>query len=227
MDTPKANADIFIVIPAYNEAERIGRVIRGLFEHGWKKIIVVDDGSSDATMMVAREAGALVIRHGSNRGQGASLQTGTELARNLGADVIIHFDGDGQFNASDIAGAVAKLKTEQLDVVLGSRFLDGRSRIPWLKRTILLPVARWINYALTGLKLSDVHNGFRVLSRRASTRICINQDRMAHNTEIPAQIKKYHLAWAEYPVEVIYFEPGQGVAGGLTILWDLFLGTFR
>lgn len=232
--TANSANSIFVILPAYNEAKQIGRVIRGLFqEPGLKavapelQLIVVDDASQDATAEEAYKAGAMVVRHASNRGQGAALQTGNDLARSLGAQIVVHFDADGQFNPHDIAGAIALIKRDEVDIVLGSRFLDDRSEIPWFKRHIILPVGRRINFVFTGLELTDVHNGFRVLSRLALDKIIITHDRMAHNTEIPAQIKKYNLRWREYPVEVRYFEPGQGLGGGVRILWDLFLASLK
>jgi len=215
---------IFIVIPARDEEGRIGRVVRGLFERGWNKTVVVDDGSADRTAAEAEAAGAIVLRHPFNRGQGAALQTGDEYALAQGAEAVVHFDGDGQFNPDDVAPALAKLKEKNLDAVLGSRFLDGRSRVPFFKKYFLLPLARFVNRLLTGVRLTDAHNGFRVLSRRALEKIKITQDGMAHNSEIVEKLKRAGLAFAEFPVEVTYSEYGQGAAGGLKILRDWFFG---
>ena len=212
---------MFIIVPAYNEEKRIGRVVRGLFEQGLTSVVVVDDGSTDRTGDIARDGGAVVLRHAVNRGQGAALETGNEYARQQGADYVVHFDGDGQFNPADIMAAVKLLRERNLDLVIGSRFLDTRSRVPWFKRHVVLPISRWINFLFTGLALTDVHNGFRILSSRALQQIVITHDGMAHNSEIIAQIKKQHLAFAEHPVEVQYHEYGQGVRGGLKIVWDL------
>ena len=208
-----------IVVPAYNEAERIGRVVRDLFEHGWNNVLVVNDGSSDTTVAVAKQAGARVVSHLVNRGQGAVLETGNEYARRNGFDVVVHFDGDGQFCAADIKGAVDKISSGY-DVVVGSRFLDERSVLPWTKRHIVLPLARLVNRFLTGVKLTDAHNGFRVLNRRALEQIQINQSGMAHNSEIVAKIKKMDLRYTEHPVEVRYLEYGQSAAGGFKIIFD-------
>jgi len=215
---------IFVVVPAYNEEKKIGRVIRGLFEQGYKNIVVVDDGSTDRTAEIARQAGAVVLRHEVNRGQGAALQTGNEHALRAGAEIVVHFDADGQFNPADIRPAIEKLK--DFDVVLGSRFLDSRSRIPWFKRHIVLPVSRWINFVFTRLKLTDVHNGFRALSRKALEKLHISHDGMAHNSEIISQIREHGLTFVEQPVEVTYYEYGQGIGGGVKILWDLIVSKF-
>lgn len=214
---------IFVVMPAFNEEAKIGRVIRDLFEHGYRNVVVVDDGSQDETSQQAESAGAIVLRHRINRGQGAALQTGNEYALGAGAKVIVHFDADGQFNPKDIAGAIAIMNKQNLDIVLGSRFLDQRSNIPFFKNFFILPISRRINNFLTGLKLSDVHNGFRVLNRYAAQKIKITQDGMAHNSQIPQLIKEHQLIYKEHPVEVFYQESGQGVAGGIKILYDLLI----
>ncbi len=215
---------LFVIVPAYNEAKNIGRVISGLFSQGLQNIIVVDDGSTDQTASIAGAAGAIVLRHEVNRGQGASLQTGNEYALAHGVSAVVHFDADGQFNPVDIAKAFAVMKDKNIEVVLGSRFLDNRSKMPWTKKYIVLPVARLINHLLTGLKLTDVHNGFRILSRTALEKIKISQDRMAHNSEIIKQIKQKKLSYLEYPVEVTYNEYGQGVGGGIRIIWEILQG---
>lgn len=214
---------VLIIIPAFNEEPTIGRVLRGLFEQGWKEVVVIDDGSTDATGEIAKREGAVVLRHAINRGQGAALETGNEYARRVGADIVAHFDADDQLNPADIAPALALMQKNNLDVVLGSRFLDNRTSMPWLKRRIILPASRWINFVFTGVLLTDAHNGFRVLSRRALEKIVITQNGMAHNSEIIAELKEQGLRFAEHPVAVRYFEFGQGFGGGLKIIWDLII----
>ncbi len=208
-----------VVVPAYNESANIGRVVRDLFQHGWKDVLVVSDGSTDMTVSLAEEAGAKVVSHLVNRGQGAVLETGNEYARRNGYDIVVHFDGDGQLSAADIKGAIEKINAGY-DVVLGSRFLDERSKLPWTKRYLILPVARLINYFLTGVRLSDAHNGFRVLNKTALEKIRIAQSGMAHNSEIVAEMKRLGLRHVEHPVEIKYLEYGQGVTGGVKIIFD-------
>lgn len=227
---------VFIILPAHNEEKNIGRVIRGLVyntdyadvgeDYADMKIVVIDDGSMDKTGEIARQEGATVIRHEINRGQGAALQTGDEYALAQGAETIVHFDADGQFNPADIVPALKLIQEGKADVVFGSRFLDGRTKMPRIKRRIILPISRWINFVFTGVWLTDAHNGFRVLNRAAAEKINITQDRMAHNSEIVAQIKKNNFRFVEIPVEVVYHEYGQGVSGGVRILIDLLLGKF-
>jgi len=213
------------VVPAYNEAKNIGSVVRDLFGQV-DKVIVVDDGSWDQTAARAREAGATVLRHCLNRGQGAALETGHELARRWRADWVVDFDADGQFQATDIPGAWKKIKETGTNLLLGSRFLGANTNLPWKKRYLLLPLARWFHHLFLGLSLTDAHNGFRLYTAAALEKIRITQDRMAHASEIPAQARHYNLEICEYPVTVKYQEYGQGLKGAGEILKDIFFDLF-
>lgn len=215
--------NIFIVIPALNEAASLPAVIAGLQAAGYGRIVVVDDGSTDETSVAALRSGAVVLRHPLNRGMGAALYTGNQFALRQGADIIVHFDADGQMQASDIVKMVQPIAAGEVDMTLGSRFLDKSSRIPWSKRYVLLPISRVVNYFLTGVWLSDAHNGFRAVGRSAAERIVITQDRMAHNSEIVEQMHSLGLRYREVPVTIIYHEYGQSVVGGFKILRDLLL----
>lgn len=217
---------MFVVIPAYNEEKTVAPVVRGIFvANPGAQVVVVDDGSSDKTARLAQESGAVVLQHAINRGQGAALQTGNDYALRLGARIIVHFDADGQFEPQEIASLVAPIENGEVEVVLGSRFLKN-NRMPWSKKYLLLPLARLVNFIFTGLWLTDAHNGFRAMSRRAAEAIKISQDRMAHNSEITRQIKQNHLSFAESPVTVRYHRYGQGIGGGFKIIKDLLFGKF-
>lgn len=215
---------VFIVVPAWNEEKNIGRVVRGLLQHGYTNVVVVDDGSNDGTSKEALAAGATVLRHELNRGQGAALETGDDFARLSGAESVVHFDADGQFNPDDIAPALQLMAKAKADVVFGSRFLDRRSKMPWFKRHFILPFGRWINYVFTGVLLTDAHNGFRILNQQALCSLEIRHDGMAHNTEIVRQVREAGLTWIECPVEISYFSYGQGLRGGVKIVRDLLWG---
>lgn len=216
---------IIAIVPAFNEEKKIAEVVTAL-RSVVSEVVVVDDCSVDQTAHQAAKAGATVLEHIVNRGQGAALETGHAYARNVGAAYVVHFDGDGQFSAADIPGAIAKLKKEQADILFGSRFLDVRSDIPVFKRYILLPVGKYIDRCFGSVHLSDVHNGFRVLNKKALEKIVITQDRMAHASQIPQLVQKYGLRYTEYPVHVTYHEYGQGTAGGFAVLKDMIVGYF-
>ncbi len=216
---------ILAIVPAYNEAARVSSVITGLLSVV-TEVVVVDDGSSDETAAVAKAAGATVLVHELNRGQGAALETGHEYAREQGAQVVVHFDADGQFSVADVEKGIELLQTTGADIILGSRFLGTTGTVPWFKRKIILPLARFIEKIFGAARLSDAHNGFRIFNARALSVLKLNQDRMAHATEIPQLIARHKLNYRELPITVTYHEYGQGMGGGVKIIRDLLFGKF-
>lgn len=218
---------ILVIIPVYNETKRIGAVVSSLLPRV-DGVVVVDDGSHDDTARVANDAGAVVLSHAINRGQGAALQTGHEYARRVGAEWVVHFDGDGQFDPEDVTVAVQVLQRSGADMLLGTRYgkTSDTQHIPWFKRTIIHPLAKLFHRVLFRLPFSDAHNGFRVLTRKALDAIVITQDRMAHATEIPALAVKHGLRVIEHPVQVRYHEFGQKPSAAFGIVKDLFFGWF-
>lgn len=210
------------IVPAYNEAESITEVINGLLPLV-DEVVVVDDGSVDDTVKKAEEAGATVIVHELNRGQGAALETGHEYARQKNAQIVVHFDADGQFNPADVEKGIAELKNKNVDIILGSRFLGIDSNVPLLKKNIILPVARLIERIVGAAPLTDAHNGFRIFNHKALHVLRLNQARMAHATEIPQLIAKHNLQYAEMPIVVTYKEFGQDMGGGLKVIRDLIM----
>lgn len=196
--------NLYIVIPAYNEAKKIGFVIQSLKEHGYNNILVVDDGSLDETKKVALESGAEVINHVINRGQGAALRTGIEFIReNYNPDVIVTFDADGQHKVEDIEYFVSPIINGEADITLGSRFLNNKSNIPPLRKFTLKLGVIFTNI-ISNINLTDTHNGFRALGKKAFNSIKITQRGMEHASEIIDEIKKNHLRYKEIPTEIIY-----------------------
>lgn len=214
-----------VLVPAYNEAGTIVQVVESLRAVS-DQVVVIDDGSIDDTANLARAAGAIVLCHRLNRGQGAALETGQTYARKQRADLVAHFDADGQFDAADIPRARDYMENNQVDVVLGSRFLGNQNSVPFLKRMLVLPLARLIDKLFGSVSLTDAHNGFRLLNSKALEALRLTQDRMAHASEIPQLIKRHGLRYAEIPVSVTYEEFGQGPTGGLHIIRDLLIGKF-
>ncbi|MCD4760357.1 glycosyltransferase family 2 protein [bacterium] len=212
--------NVYIVIPAYNEAKRIGQVLQDLSALSYK-VVVVDDDSQDQTVKIAQQFPVDILVHKVNRDQGAALQTGNQYALEQGADIIVHFDADGQFLVKEIEDLLTPIREEGYDIVFGSRFLGKKSKIPWFKKIIIFPIARLINRSFLGIKLSDPQSGFRALSRTAAEKIQIEQDGKAHCSEIMAKAFAYKLRIKEVPMTVIYHEFGQGLGGGWTILKDL------
>jgi glycosyltransferase involved in cell wall biosynthesis len=216
---------VWIVVPAYNEARVLAGVISDLKRDAQQQIVVVDDGSSDATPEVAAGSGAFVLRHPINLGQGAALQTGIEFALARGAEVIVTFDADGQHRTADIVRLVEVLHLHRADFALGSRFLGSTVNIP-ASRRILLRAAILFTRLTTGLALTDAHNGLRAMTRRGAQRIHLRQNRMAHASEILGQIAASGLKLVEVPVTIDYsrysLAKGQRSGDLLVILLDLF-----
>jgi glycosyltransferase involved in cell wall biosynthesis len=221
--------NIFCVIPAFNEEATIYQVIKDVKKH-LDNIVVVDDGSSDNTYNIAKSCNVKVLRHIINRGQGAALMTGNQFALRNRADIIVHFDADGQFNADEINQIIDPIIQGRADVVFGSRFLGKNSDLPVFKEKIILPLGRIVNKILIGKSLTDPQNGFRALSRKAAKLIEIDNDGMAHNSEIQYKTFKNKLRFSEVPVTVKYNEFGQGFfkgkgrgSGGLKVIKDLLI----
>jgi glycosyltransferase involved in cell wall biosynthesis len=212
---------IICVIPAWNEAKHIVRVIEKLKDKV-DQIIVVDDHSSDDTYTLAQAAGAFVLRHPINRGQGASLQTGSDQALKMGADIIVHFDADDQFSATEIKDIIAPILNNEADVVFGSRFLGKKSNLPYTKKYIIHPLARLINHLL-GAHTSDPQSGFRAYSKEVAKSFRIENNGMAHCSEILIKISNSNWRIKEVPITVTYHEYGQKFSGGFRILKDLFI----
>jgi polyprenyl-phospho-N-acetylgalactosaminyl synthase len=202
-----SSPNIFIVLPAFNEAAIIGNVLQELFPMVPKdQIIVIDDGSTDGTGIVSDRMGVLTLRHLINCGQGAALVTGFQVALGLGADVIVSFDADGQHRAADIPELVAPILGGEADVVLGSRFLGHKPEGMENTRYLVLKLGAVFTHVVSGINVSDPHNGFRAFSRYAARTIQIKQDRMAHASEILHEIARHRLVYVERPVKVRYTE---------------------
>ncbi|MDO5738725.1 MAG: glycosyltransferase family 2 protein [Ornithinimicrobium sp.] len=218
--------DTWLVIPLFNEASVIEGVVSGAratFPH----IVCVDDASTDDSAARAEAAGAVVVRHPFNLGQGAALQTGMRyVLEATDAAYLVTFDADGQHRVEDAAAMVDRARTEDLGIVFGSRFLDDRTR-PGLIKKIVLKAAVWITNQQTGLRLTDAHNGLRVLRRDAAESLHLHQNRMAHATEIVLQLSRSKLSWAEHPVHIIYTDysrsKGQSLMNSVNILVDTLL----
>jgi polyprenyl-phospho-N-acetylgalactosaminyl synthase len=222
--------NIVAVIPAYNEEGRIEHAVRDAAQFV-SSVIVVDDCSKDATQEKALAVGARVLRHMINRGQGAALQTGMHCAlHELDADIIVHFDADGQMQGKDIPAMVDPIIHSNAEVSLGSRFLGKESNMPFVRRWLTLKPAIIFTKLISGIKVSDTHNGFRALSRKAAKKVNIKLDRMAHASEILDQIKMHNLTYTEVPVEILYSQEtlakGQSFSSGFTILKDFFKNKF-
>lgn len=220
---------LWIVVPAYNEQSTIQQVVAALIRFS-PNVIVIDDCSTDLTAIRAGAAGARVLHHPINLGQGASLQTGIEFALQSRASHIVTFDADLQHRAEDIPSLLEALRRAGADFALGSRFLGGATNID-LSRRMLLKAAVLFTRLTTGLRLTDVHNGMRAMTRRGARALRIRQNRMAHASEILQQIARSRLPYVEVPVTVEYTPyskaKGQRLSNSVNIVLELLTGALR
>jgi glycosyltransferase involved in cell wall biosynthesis len=224
--------DVWIVVPAFNEASVIADVIadvRSVFGN----VVCVDDGSRDDTGERALRAGAHVVRHPVNLGQGAAIQTGVEYARSRpGATVFATFDADGQHRVKDVVRMIDRLTAEDLDIVIGTRFADRPpERMPKLKR-LLLPIVAKLSPASRKLGLTDAHNGLRVFDKTVADGLNLTMNGMSHASEFVALIGENRWRVAEEPVEILYTDysmsKGQPLVNGVNIIFDgLLRGRMR
>jgi glycosyltransferase involved in cell wall biosynthesis len=215
----------FVVIAAYNEGPCIGDVVRELRAQ-YPHVVVVDDGSSDDTAERAREAGAWVLTHLINRGQGAALQTGISYALARGAKWVVTFDADGQHDVADIPALLDPIARGEVEITLGSRFLGTHSAMPTSRRVVLFFAVLFMRMTARA-RLTDAHNGLRAFSRRAAQQIDLKLDRMAHASEIVEQVVSSGLPYTEVPVRVRYTDyslrKGQKNSAALRVAFDYLM----
>jgi glycosyltransferase involved in cell wall biosynthesis len=222
------NDDVWLIIPVYNEAAVIGSVVRealGTFPN----VVCVDDGSKDGSADQIRAAGAHLVQHPINLGQGGAIQTGLEYARaQPGAEYFVTFDADGQHQVADVVRMIARLRSEPIDIVVGTRFHGDTSHIPLAKRIALRTVVA-MSPRLRRLKLTDAHNGLRAFNRTVAERMDIRLSGMGHASEIVEMIDHFGWRVAEEPVTIVYTEysmaKGQSLINGVNILFDTALKT--
>ena len=216
---------VWVVVPLYNEDSVIGSVIEGLLP-SFPNVVCVDDGSTDGSAAAAREAGAVVVRHPVNLGQGAALQTGIEYSlQDPELSCVVTFDADGQHQVTDALTMADRVLSGEADVVLGSRFLDKRTKLSAMKRLVLKTAAVQSRIA-TGMDLTDAHNGLRAFSPGVAARIEITQNRMAHASELVHQLSRMDAKIVEHPVEILYTDyskaKGQPLLNAVNIVAELF-----
>ncbi|MFT4250448.1 MAG: glycosyltransferase family 2 protein [Candidatus Woesearchaeota archaeon] len=200
--------EVAIVIAAYNEEERLQTTIQKLRKQGHKNIIVVDDASKDKTATIAKQNNATLLQHLINRGQGAALRTGINYALQQEYSIIVTYDADDQFEAKEVVDMIRPIQENKADITLGSRFL-GEAKNIRLTKKIVLKLGILVTAIFSGLWLTDTHNGFRAMNRKAAKKIRISFDRMEHASEIIEEIATHKLRYAEVPVTVHYHEEGQ------------------
>ncbi len=191
-----------ICIPAYNEEKVIGDIVKRSLAHA-DKVIVCDDGSTDNTAQAAKESGATVILHKKNQGYGAAIITLFDRARQENADIMVTIDGDGQHDPDQIPLLINTMQENNVDVVVGSRFLDNSSGTPGYRKRGIKIITSAANFG-ADFKVSDAQSGFRAYSNNAIKSIHPTETGMSVSTEILLKISNKGLALAEVPITVSY-----------------------
>lgn len=218
--------DSLVIIPVYNECPQIlTRVVKDWLDVG-VCICLVDDGSS--LPVVFSSDGVKVLKHATNLGQGAALATGLEYALTTSCRYFLTVDADGQHPSSNLQQLLQPLEANTVDIVFGSRFLsvENSRSVPWLRRQLLRLAVRFNNY-VTGLKMTDAHNGLRAMNRSAVRQINITEARMAHASEIPVRVRQKGLRWCEIPVDIQYSEYAKSKGQSLWRIFPLSMQLLR
>ena len=222
-----------IIVPAYNEVEVISATLIDLKSalkqaKIYADILVVDDGSSDATGASVLKHCDFLLTHKQNCGLGAALGTGIEFAKRQGYDYCVTFDSDGQHDPKDIAKALAKLESGS-DIVIGSRFIGTHSGMPKARRVVLF-LGNLITFLFFGVWTTDSQSGFRGLSRRAITSLSIKSNRMEVSSEFFGEIHRLKLKFSEIPIHIRYttysLRKGQKNTASASVLLKLLYRMF-
>lgn len=221
--------DVAIIIPVYNEEEVVRDVISELRNERENDIIIaVNDGSIDNSNSVLTQIEKIyVLNHELNLGQGAAIQTGISFARNLGVKYVVTFDSDGQHDPKDIDSFLSELILNKRDIVIGSRFLLGsRTNISLFKK-YFLKLSTLFTFITSGIKLSDSHNGFRVINIGGNPKFELTHNGMSHASEVVDLIGDLNLNYSELPCNIQYTEysiaKGQSVWNSINIILELLI----
>lgn len=215
---------ILVIIPLFNEAEVVEEVIFNLKKY-FENIVVVDDGSTDNSNKILASLPIKLINHPINLGQGAAIKTGFEYAKCLEElSAVITFDADGQHNVEDAKFFAENILSCQEEIIFGSRFLGNEMNIPFFKRYVLR-LATFFTNLLTGMKLSDTHNGLKAIKKSCLNKLDLDINGYAFETQLISQISRHEIPYKELPTNIIYSDyslnKGQSLRNGLIIVEDL------
>jgi glycosyltransferase involved in cell wall biosynthesis len=198
---------IIALIPAYNEERFIGSLVLAVqpfVDH----VVVVDDGSRDHTAEIAQRAGVTVIRQQVNQGKAAAINAGFSYIRQLNPSAVVMLDGDGQHCADDIPAVLDPILRGLADMVIGSRFLTVKSKIPAYRKIGQHGLTVVTNIA-SGLSVGDSQSGFRAFSAEALKHISFSQGGFSIESELQFLAREHKLRVVEVPIRVIYEEPAK------------------
>ena len=195
---------VVAIIPARNEERFIGSVI--LMAHMIaKSVVVIDDGSNDHTRDISEAAKAMTISHAYNMGKGAALNTGFKIARELGAEVAVTMDADGQHLPDEMETLLEPIVQGEADVVIGSRYLGDWKSIPW-HRVVGHTIFNFVTNRLSGTRITDTQSGFRAFSKNAIEVMCFSSAGFSVESEIQFIAKRERLRILEVPITARYLD---------------------
>ena len=228
----RSTARVVAAIPCYNEADFIAGVVRRTQPHV-DRVVVVDDGSSDGTADAARAAGADVRRHPTNLGPGAAARTCLEAGRELGADVLVTLDGDGQHEPAEIPAVIASILAGESDLTIGSRFLGGYNNVARYRKFGIDVITFLYNFG-AGQRITDAQSCFRAYGRRALDTLTIAEDGFGFSVETLVQARRAGLRIDEVSISCIYHDQSHsmnpvlhGVGVALMVVKHRALGALR
>jgi glycosyltransferase involved in cell wall biosynthesis len=219
----RSNMKVVAAIPCHNEERCVGSVVVKA-----KKfvdcVVVIDDGSTDATAEIASGAGAAVHAHGENRGYGAAIRSAMAEARRLGADILVVLDGDGQHDPNEIPSLIRPLVEGESDIALGSRFIGDGQKPPLYRRVGQRVLTATTNIG-SGQRVSDSQSGFRAYSARALRELRLVESGMSISSEIQFAVSRSGLKVAEVPINVSYADKSKrsAVGHGFSVLSRIFV----
>lgn len=195
---------VIIAIPAYNEERFIGSMVLQCLNYT-PHVVVIDDGSRDATAAIAEQAGATVLSHVVNKGKSEGVNTALAWAREKKADALVFIDGDGQHKPSEIETVLAPVLSGAADMVVGSRFLGVKSRIPAYRKVGQHAFTAATNVA-SAVSVTDSQSGFRAFSRHAIQTLHFNGTGLSVESEMQFAAREHSLVIVEVPISVVYAE---------------------
>ena len=221
---PFYSEDVYVVVPCFNEAPVIASVIKSLLRY-FRWVIVVDDGSTDSSVEQIEKTKAICIKHPLNLGQGAAVFTGIEYVKKCPtARALVTFDADGQHSVEDAISYANEILRCEEGIIFGSRFMSDGSSVPRSKR-FTLQVVTAATRLITGMELTDSHNGLKAFKIQALESLSTNLYRSAFETELVLNVSKNNISYKELPATVHYtdysMKKGQRLTAGFLILEDL------
>jgi glycosyltransferase involved in cell wall biosynthesis len=217
--------DTVLIIPVYNEEKVIKDVIKNALKQ-FKYIVCINDGSNDNSSQQIAQTNAILIEHPINMGQGAALQTGIEFSRSLPVEYFVTYDADGQHRLQDVARMLKEIEKGKHDIILGSRFLGNTIGMKKSKAVVLKLAIKFSNF-VSGMKLTDTHNGLRTFNRHVAETMNMTVPDMAHASEILDIIKRNGYRYKEVPVVIEYsaysLAKGQTLINAVNIGFDVLL----